>query len=249
MQGHGTMIFYGMTMTYGRSMLRFRLLLAVWLLAGSHGRAGQAGQATQDDSPAYLPPALGEIIPAVENQYNRMKSMKARFSQTLRQGTVVVRREEGTLYLSKPGRMRWEYESPEVKLFLTVGSRMILYIPAENRVMETAVKETSDLRAPLRFLLGRLNFQEEFRRMETSPQLRPAEAGNVVFKAYPTRLAERLDWVLFEISPERLIHRVVVAEKGGIETEFRFLDEQVNIAVPSSLFEFEAPAGAEVIRE
>jgi outer membrane lipoprotein carrier protein len=240
------MIFYGMTMTYGRLMRRLHLLLAVWLLAGSQGRAGQA---VQDGSPAYLPPVLGEIIPAVENQYNRMKSMKARFNQTLRRGTAIIRREEGTLYLSKPGRMRWEYESPEVKLFLTVGNRMILYIPAENRVMETAVKETSDLRAPLRFLLGRLNFQEEFRRMETSPQLRPVGTGNVVFKAYPTRLAERLDWVLFEISPGHLIHRVVVAEKGGIETEFRFFDEQVNIAVPDSLFKFEFPAGAEVIRE
>jgi len=61
-----------------------------------------------------------------------------------------VRVEDGTLWLSKPGRMRWEYVSPETKLFLTEANRMTLYVPAEKRVMQTSVKESDDLRAPLR---------------------------------------------------------------------------------------------------
>jgi len=153
------------------------------------------------------------------------------------------------LYLSKPGRMRWEYESPEAKLFLTDGKRLILYVPSENRVMESAIKESADLRAPLAFLLGNLNFDEEFGRFETSPQLKSLEAGNTVFKAFPKRMGERLEWILFEITPEHTIRRVLAREVGGIETEFRFTGEQSNPVLAQNLFRFVPPAGAEVVRE
>jgi len=220
-------------------------LVGLVLLAFAAGPAS-AAQATGSASP---PPVLSEVLRGVENKYNRMKSMKARFQQILRQGSQSVRREEGVLYLSKPGRMRWEYESPETKLFLTDGKRLVLYVPSENRVMESAIKESADLRAPLAFLLGNLDFDEEFGRFETSPQLKPLEAGNTVFKAFPKRMGERLEWILFEITPEHVIRRVVAREVGGIETEFRFTGEQSNPVLAQNLFRFVPPAGAEVVRE
>ena len=43
--------------------------------------------------------------------------------------------ESGRVIVKKPGRMRWEYQSPEEKLFVTDGSRSYFYIPIENQVM------------------------------------------------------------------------------------------------------------------
>ena len=226
--------------------LKYGLCLVGLVLLAFVAGPASATQATGSASP---PPALSEVLRGVENKYNRMKSMKARFQQILRQGSQSVRREEGVLYLSKPGRMRWEYESPETKLFLTDGKRLVLYVPSENRVMESAIKESADLRAPLAFLLGNLNFDEEFGRFETSPQLKPLEAGNTAFKAFPKRMGERLEWILFEITPEHTIRRVVAREVGGIETEFRFTGEQSNPVLAQNLFRFVPPAGAEVVRE
>jgi outer membrane lipoprotein carrier protein len=194
-------------------------------------------------------PNLREVLRGVENRYNRLKSMKSRFEQTLRQGGRAARTESGTLFLSKPGRMRWEYESPEPKLFLTDGKRVILFVPSENRVLESAIKETEDVRAPLAFLLGRLNFDEQFQRIETGPQLVPVEKGNFVFKAHSKQLAERLEWVLFEVSPTHEIRRVVARERGGLENEFRFSSVENNPTLASALFQFQAPAGAQVVRE
>jgi len=225
--------------------LTHKLGLLGWLLWGIGSLAG-THPVTAWASP---PPDLSQLLRGVENRYNRMKSMQAQFEQILRQGSQAARQERGVLYLSKPGRMRWEYENPEPKLFLTDGKRAILFLPEENRVMESAIRETDDLRAPLAFLLGRLDFDEQFGRYETSPDLKPLEAGDSVFRTFPKKMGERIEWVRFEIGPQYEIHRIVVREIGGIETDFRFEQERANPALAASLFQFQPPAGAEVVRE
>lgn len=221
-------------------------LLGFSILAGAPG-PGPASETPP--SPVVLNPSLSKVLRGVENRYNRLKSMKAHFQQTVRQGPGVFRSEQGELYLSKPGRMRWEYESPEPKLFITDGKSVILYLPGENRVMQSAIKETEDIKAPLAFLLGRLNFDEQFQKMETSPQLAPIEKGNIVFKAYSKQLAERVEWVLFEVTPAYEIRRVVARERGGLETEFRFNGVANNPSLADSIFRFTPPKGAEVVKE
>lgn len=220
------------------------------LLAGRAGMAAPAStQATLATERATAPASasITQVLRGVEDHYNRMKTMQAQFRQILREGRRTVRQEEGTLYLSKPGRMRWEYARPEAKLFLTETNRMILYLPAENRVMQTSVKQSDDLRAPLRFLLGRLDFQQEFQRFETLASLQPLEAGNIIFKTYPKRLAGQVDSMIFEISPSSQIRRVVIAEPGGLETEFRFSAEQSNVPVEAGKFRFTPPPGTEIV--
>ena len=35
--------------------------------------------------------------------------------------------------MKKPGKMRWDYTSPEKKLFVSDGQTMFLYFPDDNR--------------------------------------------------------------------------------------------------------------------
>src|SRR5688572_26053033 len=148
-----------------------------------------AGPALAQQSPARkAAPDLSTILREVEKKYNRVKTVRMRFEQYYRQNQQ-VRKEEGTLYLRKPGQMRWEYEAPDAKLFLTDGKRLVLYVPAENRATEMPVKESDDLRMPLRFLLGNMDFGKEFSRIETVSNPQPLERGNLVMRAIPKRLA------------------------------------------------------------
>ena len=72
--------------------------------------------------------------------------------------------------LRKPGKMRWDYSQPKGKLFVSDGKFLWLYTPDENRVEKMKLKESEDMRAPLAFLLGKLDFDKEF-------QQHPGEAG------------------------------------------------------------------------
>ncbi|HLE36383.1 MAG TPA: outer membrane lipoprotein carrier protein LolA [Candidatus Acidoferrales bacterium] len=200
---------------------------------------------------------LASTLRAMENRYNRLRTLKLRFEQIYRQGgrqdgrqnRQVIRREEGTLFLRKPGQMRWQYEQPEPKLFLADGRSLTLYVPAENRATQMSLKEADDLRTPLAFLLGRLRFDDEFEHLERSSEFPPLERGNLVVKAVPKRMPDRVEWIVFEVSPNHEIRRLIFEEPGGIQTEFLFTDEETNPALALALFYFQPPAGTELIRQ
>lgn len=192
---------------------------------------------------------LAGVLRGMENRYNRLKTIRLRFEQIYRQGREVIRRESGTLFLLKPGKMRWQYEEPEPKLFLADGRNLTLYVPSENRATQMSMKEADDLRTPFAFLLGRLKFDEEFDRLETSSEFPPLESGNVVIRAVPKRLPERVEWIVFEVTPELEIRRLIFEEPGAIQTEFRFTGEEANPALALSLFYFQPLPGTELIRQ
>jgi len=229
------------------------LLLAVMLLAGAaipgsfSPSAFAQGLGSQDL--ASQDKDLAAVLRGMENRYNRLKTIRLRFEQIYRQGRQVIRRESGTLFLLKPGKMRWQYEEPEPKLFLADGRNLTLYVPSENRATQMAMKEADDLRTPFAFLLGRLKFDEEFETLETSSEFQPLESGNVVVRAVPKRLPERVAWIVFEVTPKLQIRRLIFEEPGQIQTEFRFTDEEANPALAQALFYFQPVPGTELIQQ
>jgi len=232
---------------------RVAALIAGVLLSGGLGRGPFLSRALATPQDADL----ASTLRAMENRYNRLRTLKLRFEQIYRQGgrqdgrqnRQVIRREEGTLFLRKPGQMRWQYEQPEPKLFLADGRSLTLYVPAENRATQMSLKEADDLRTPLAFLLGRLRFDEEFEHLERSSEFPPLERGNLVVKAVPKRMPDRVEWIVFEVSPNHEIRRLIFEEPGGIQTEFLFTDEETNPALALALFYFQPPAGTELIRQ
>src|SRR5277367_2272052 len=73
-----------------------------------------------------------EVIRTVEARYHSSHTLKAIFLERYNEGRLTARAESGTAYFSRPGRMRWEYESPEQKLFLTDGKTTWFYVPADH---------------------------------------------------------------------------------------------------------------------
>jgi outer membrane lipoprotein carrier protein len=192
---------------------------------------------------------LKTLLRGVENRYNHLKTLKLRFEQIYQQDNRILRQESGTLYLRKPGQMRWEYESPETKLFLTDGKRLTLYVPEEKRVTETEMKNSDDLRNPMRFLLGGLHFDKEFEQVQQLKDVPPRDARDIVIKAVPKQMKDRLESVVMEIGPERQIRRLVLKEPGGIQTEFIFDDEALDPRLSPEMFQFKPPAGTEVVKQ
>src|SRR5271170_6008285 len=107
-------------------MLTLRLLLAfVYILA------------------AFLSPALDvdSVRRALESRYQHAHTLKAVFFERYSDGAGGESSESGTVYFSRPGRMRWDYESPEKKLFLVDGKNVWLYIPADRTASRARVRD------------------------------------------------------------------------------------------------------------
>ncbi len=188
-------------------------------------------------------PALDTLLKSVETRYNRAQSLKIDFSQTYAgMGHAPAHTESGTLYLRKPGRMRWEYSTPAGKLFVSNGKEVFLYTPDQRRVEKSKLRESEDLRAPLAFLLGKLDFEREFRSFETR-----AEGPNTWIVAVPKNQNLEYSKVEFLTDPSGEILRLKVAGIGNTKMEFAFSNEKLNAPVTPALFEFHPPPGVEVV--
>lgn len=190
-----------------------------------------------------------ELVRQIENHYNRLETLKANFIQVYKPDEQApARQEAGTLYLKKPGRMRWEYTSPEVKLFLSDGKTIFFYVPADRQVTRVRAGQSSDLRTPLRFLLGRMKLKREFR-VSLAADAAPLDPGNPVLRLLPKRADERFRELLLEVDGRERIRRLRIVENDGAVTEFRLHGEIANPPLDRALFQFQPPPGVDVVDE
>jgi outer membrane lipoprotein carrier protein len=186
------------------------------------------------------------IAEAVDSRYDHLRTLQTDFVETYT-GAGMERTESGTLWLKKPGKMRWEYRSPKQKLFLSDGTNAWFYIPGERQARTAPMRKLDDLRSPLAFLLGKTKLEKEMQGLSLAPDVVPSQPGNVVLRGVPKGMEDRVNQVLLEISPEHWISRIVIEEADGSTTEYRFANEKANVTVADSIFHFAAPEGVEII--
>jgi outer membrane lipoprotein carrier protein len=180
-----------------------------------------------------------KTLKGVEDRYNRIQTLQVNFTESIaQQGRK--RTEKGELFLRKPGKMRWQYTSPAGKLFVSDGK--FIYTLSENRAEKFSFKETDDMRAPLGFLLGRLNFQEDFGKF-----LAKADGANALITAIPKSDKMPYTEVTFLVSPDSVIHWLSVKGQDGSVMEFTFENEKKNPAIADSMFKFVPPPGVEFV--
>lgn len=189
-------------------------------------------------------PTIAGLLKRVEGRYNRAETLEVRFAETYAAAGRPARTETGTLLLRKPGRMRWEYSSPAGKLFVSDGKDVYLYLPSANRVEKMKLKESmsEDWRAPLAFLLGKLNFNKEFQNI----QARPQGSGSVII-AEPKSANLPYSKVEFEVSATFEIRKLHIIGHDQSVLDFVFDQERLNPPLASTLFKFRAPAGVEIV--
>jgi len=183
----------------------------------------------------------------IDARYNGMKSLRAEFTE-IYSGEGIRRSETGTLWIKKPAKMRWEYSSPQNKLFVTDGATAWFYVPGERQARRTSVKKLDDFRSPLRYLLGHTKLEKELRGLSLAPDVQPETAGDVVLRGVPVGMDERVSQVLLESDGQGWLRRIEMQELDGSTTEFRLDEQHENVAVSNAQFTFVPPAGVEVLQ-
>ncbi|MEN6607095.1 MAG: outer membrane lipoprotein carrier protein LolA [Bryobacteraceae bacterium] len=185
---------------------------------------------------------ISGLLKAVEVRYNSARTIQVLFEQSYSipgRSRIV---ESGQLSLRKPGRMRWQYSVPSGKLFVSDGRKVYLYSPSTNRVETMGLKASDDMRAPLAFLLGKLDFWRDFQKFVTK-----SEGSDMRLVAEPKSNKLPYSRVEFVVTPKHEIRYLKVTGQDHSITEFRFAGEKLNPALAESLFRFQPPPGAEVV--
>ncbi len=184
---------------------------------------------------------VSRTLKGVEDRYNRTQTLQLSFTESYQQGGR-ARVEKGDLFLRKPGRMRWQYTAPAGKLFVSDGKFIYSYTPQDNRAEKMKLKETDDLRAPLAFLLGRLDFNKDFREFRTH-----AEDGGVFITAIPKSDKLPYSEVSFLTMPDFTIRRLEVKNQDNSVLRFTFENEKKDPPIQDAMFRFTPPPGVEYV--
>jgi len=235
---------------------------ALSLLAGALAIVASIHSARAD-----ITPRAAAVARALEARYHDAKTLEAIFLERYSDSHQGLQAESGKVYFSRPGRMRWEYEAPEQKLFVSDGKMVWFYVPSDHTVTRAPIKQSTDWRTPLALLTGKAKLSQLCQSLDLSSEV-PGAQGNVVLRCRPrgekpkkgptvdnlespiAPVDQQFDEVLLEVNPDTgELADVRILEPGGIELEYRFGNWQENLPLAESLFRFQAPRGVAIVEQ
>lgn len=190
-----------------------------------------------------LASASPEVLPRVQAWLDGTRTLEGNFEQTLESGVVDSGlTERGKVYLERPGKMRWDYRDPEVKVALVVGERTELYLAEDRQLVRGSLADQNALLPALLAGKGRIGDLFEADDAGPGPQgarrlrLRPREAGGAV------------EEIVLVVDPgDGSLSGAEVLDAAGNRTAFRFSGWKRNGKLPAGIFAFDPPPGTEFV--
>ena len=229
----------------GAAVPAFVVFFAAVAIAGVHRSPGLES--------AGGDPEAARLVERIEGWSRAHPHFEARFEQRFQPRIFGRERvESGRLTIRRPGRMRFDYETPEPKVFVSDGTNTWFHVPADRQVVvgafapEASGADGGELPPnPLDFLSGAARITDFFE-AEIAPE---AGTDGLRAVALTARQPDRgVNALTLRVEPETGRIRGIASEDlEGNRTEFRFSDFRVGDPPDDSLFTFRIPPGTEVL--
>jgi len=176
----------------------------------------------------------------LNNFFTKVSSLKGSFNQQVfsKKGKL-IQNSTGLLYLSRPGRFRWIYKTPDPQVIVGDGKNIWIY---DEDLEQVTIKPLSRAlsSAPIAILTRK-------------------QSPDAQFVVKPMKASGGLDW--FQLTPRRKskdfksiqlgldkkgMRQMVMHDQLGQKTVIK-LNTQSNVPIPGKTFYFKPPAGVDVI--
>ena len=103
-----------------------------------------------------------DMAKMVESFYKERPTIRAQFVQKVQKpGRRRILEKSGNVFFQKPGKMRWEYKSPEQVFYVSDGTVLWSY-QVEDKLVTRLDVASSELYHQSRYLFGQGNLVEDF---------------------------------------------------------------------------------------
>ena len=187
---------------------------------------------------------VARVMDGLEARFGK-RSFSADFTQeSSLKALDIVDTARGRVWFKYPGRMRWEYLSPEKYEIITDGKTLWVYRPADRQVV------IGD--AAAYFSNGKgASFLSDMREIRSAFHVSASEDGNggCTLTLVPLRKQADISSIAVHLSlPGFEIRDVVTRNEYGDETVITFDNIRFDPHMDDGLFRFSIPPGTDVIR-
>jgi len=204
-------------------------------------------------SAAAAAPTAQNYVRQLEITYKNARTLQANFLQVYSEGGRVTRTESGVAYFRRPGKMRWEYASPEKNLFVVDGKFAWFFVPADHTVSRVAARDSADWRTPLALLAGEMKVSRVCSKVELAPA-QPENSSTVRLNCVirgterEAKAGSPRDTAYFDVSKSTgELASVVVLGSGGVRMEMKFSNWKFDPPAPEALFHFQPDRGVAIV--
>jgi outer membrane lipoprotein carrier protein len=194
--------------------------------------------------PAHAADALHEALGRLQARYETTRTFRAEFHQTVESPTLAGAIEShGRVAFEKPSRMRWDYDPPDRQTIVGDGQTLWIYQPDQKQVIKSPLGEAFQASTPVTFLGGLGHLDQEF-----DATLERDEPTRWVLRLVPRNDRGIGTLTLTVRKADAGVEEAAVRDPLGTVTRIRFSDEQRNVPLAPSLFQFTPPPGVDVVR-
>ena len=186
-------------------------------------------------------------LSGMERRYATADTAAGSFRQIYR-APGILQEETGVFILKRPGLMRWEYRTPEAKLFIADGKDCYVYVPLDRQATTYPLTPADLGRTPFAFLLGGGNARRDYT-AEDETEFKAAFSDTVLIRLTPVRNDGEFGFVTLELDAGTFdIRRVVIRELSGNTSEFLLDGIVLNQKTNARDFQFRPPRGVEIVK-
>lgn len=192
--------------------------------------------------------SLENVVAGVEAAYARLADLRADFTQNaFNKSLGQTIKSEGTVYLRRPGKMRWEYRTPSPQQIVSDGQSLWVYTPDLNQV--NVGEAPRALAGPAgSFLAGLGKVSEEFSVRFLNPAAPTDRAGNPVLDLTPKRPTPVLTRLILTVdAKDFLVRKAVLYDQFDNTVTMLFTRVTPNPGLADRLFTFTPPKGVAVV--
>ena len=187
------------------------------------------------------PPQLKVLVEHLQKHYQATQSFSAKFTETITRVGAPPQQRQGTVYYRKPGRIRFDFTSPQPETLVSDGTTFYDYDSGLNQVMETPLRNVLKTRSAAAFLMGAGDLEREFDAAPGAASADNLQTVQLTPKGGGDRIDLGMDQANFNIVSLQLNDAL-----GNI-TLFHFDDIRINVPLEEALFAFKVPAGADIV--
>lgn len=195
------------------------------------------------------------VAATVQTFYDQTRDVSAHFIQVyVHKLYNRTERSQGQVVFKKPGKMRWDYASPNGKVIVADGNTLQVFDPGEeDEPPQLLVQDMQGAQLPnaMAFLMGtgRLEDDFAFRLLDREHKHFP---GGSVLELRPKVETPHYERIVFYVSgaanTRGLVQRLVIIDANGNRNRFDFSELKFNTQVADSRFDFDPPAGTRHVK-